>query len=117
MVVVENRQGNSDAKRMNFKSWEAAGVQDQSRAEWPLPAEEEEDRDRQFFSVVKKEERRARPCYASELPCDRGMLDPSLPWSPAMLPLLPQSPLRVLGAPPSSAPRPPPSSARGLSAP
>ena len=107
MVVVENRQGNSDAKRMNFKSWEAAGVQDQSRAEWPLPAEEEEDRDRQFFSVVKKEERRARPCYASELPCDRGMLDPSLPWSPAMLPLLPQSPLRVLGAPPSSAPLPP----------
>ena len=107
MVVVENRQGNSDAKRMNFKSWEAAGVQDQSRAEWPLPAEEEEDRDRQFFSVVKKEERRARPCYASELPCDRGMLDPSLPWSPAMLPLLPQSPLRVLGAPPSSTPPPP----------
>ena len=41
MVVVENRQGNSDAKRMNFKSWEAAGVQDQSRAEWPLPAEED----------------------------------------------------------------------------
>ena len=46
-------------------------------------------------------------CNASELPCDRGMLDPSLPWSPAMLPLLPQSPLRVLGAPPSSAPLPP----------
>ena len=96
------KYGNQDEKKkMNFKSWQACDHADQRRPEWPTPADNEQDRDAEFFSVVRMEDDNARPCYASEIPCNQGVLDGALPWSPCRLPLLPQSPLRVLGWPSS----------------
>ena len=96
------KYGNQDEKKkMNFKSWQACDHADQCRPDWPTPADNEQDRDAEFFSVVRMEDDNARPCYASEIPCNRGILDGALPWSPCRLPLLPQCPLRVLGWPSS----------------
>lgn len=96
------KHGNQDVKsKMNFKSWQACDHADQSKPEWPTPSDNEQDRDAEFFSVVRMEDDNARPCYASEIPCNDGVLNDELPWAPCRLPLLSQSPLRVLGWPSS----------------
>eukprot|EP01043_Picozoa_sp_COSAG02_P025577 COSAG02_NODE_1442_length_12573_cov_2.397485_7_plen_665_part_00 len=96
------KNGNQDGKtKMTFKSWQTCDRADQCKHVWPVPADNEEDRDAEFFSIVRMEDDDSRPCYASEIACNQGVLDKSLPWSPCSLPLLPQSPLRVLGWPSS----------------
>jgi hypothetical protein len=58
--------------------------------------------DQNFFQVIQRcRKKEQRPCYATEVPCDQGVLDPALPWSPAALPLDPASPIRLLGWPSS----------------